>query len=83
MDQSTDSGLSELLSSSGEIEGLFQQKRRLGADGGLKVFLNGSLVMGDPTAVLPQQVFDYNRKRLSQYQLELQEVTYLVPKQFV
>lgn len=77
MEESKDSLLSELLSSGGEIEGLFQQKKRKG----LKnfAFMNSSRAFREPGEILQEQITAYNRRKSIQYQLSLQEVSKICP----
>lgn len=77
MEESKDSLLSELLSSGGEIEGLFQQKKRKG----LKnfAFMNSSRAFREPGEILQEQITAYNRRKSIQCQLSLQEVSKACP----
>ena len=83
MAHSQGSQFDDLLSSGGEIEGLFQQKRRLGSTHSSYPFLNESagfsssteIDFQDPREILEQQVADYNKRRSQEYQLSLNEVS--------
>ena len=70
MDESKESLFSELLSSGGEIEGLFQQKKRVGLEN-----LTFDRAFRDLGEILPEQIATYNRRKSIQYQLVLQEVS--------
>lgn len=73
MEGSKDSLLSELLSSGGEIEGLFQQKKRMGLEN--FAFMNSSRTLRERGEILQEQITAYNRRKSIQYQLSLQEVS--------
>ena len=83
MAHSLGSQFDDLLSSGGEIEGLFQQKRRLGSMHSSYPFLNESVRFGsstdtdfqDPRESLEQQIADYNKRKSSEYHLILNEVS--------
>ncbi len=82
MDTSNQPVLSELLGSGGEIEGLFQEKRRVGME--KLAFLNGSPAgpgprwgLDDPDReTLSRHVTEYNRKMSAQYNLQEEEVSF-------
>lgn len=75
MEESKESFFSELLSSGGEIEGLFQQKKRVGLEN--FTFAGAFRNLGE---ILPEQIATYNRRKSIQYHLVLEEVSALLHK---
>lgn len=88
MAHSQGSQFDDLLSSGGDIEGLFQQKRRLGRTHASYPFLNESVGFSsstdsdfqDPREILEQQVLDYNRRRSLESHISLSEVSWCEQK---
>lgn len=79
-DTSNGTAFTELLGSGGEIEGLFQEKRRVGME--KLAFLNGSPAGSGHSPqgweqdreTLSRHITQYNRKLSVQYGLRLEEV---------